>query len=97
MPELEEKAKKRSFSDKPVVFHDKAVPSEKRKPMKLIIGTADHSTSSFVKAQTIKLDPKYGPRGTGPGSREISLTIGSKVPPSATTGRTISVSSQRRQ
>ena len=56
--------------------------SEKRKPMKLIIGTADHSTSSFVNETTIKLDPKVKGRGTG----KAGLNIGARKRSGGTTG-----------
>lgn len=60
MPELEKKAKVRVLA------------GEKKKAPKLIIGTADHSTSSFVEEQTIPLKD-VGPRGG-----TIGATIGSR-------------------
>jgi hypothetical protein len=61
---------------------DLGSPEPKRKkPPKLIIGTADHSTSSFVKEQTIEIDPDVGPRGGSTGT-----TIGAR-PMAPRTGR----------
>ena len=60
---------------------------KKRKPMKLIIGDPVTSTDSFVKEQTIKLDPKAGERGKGLGSKPgAGVKIGAR-PQKAQRGR----------
>ena len=74
MPGLEEKAKRRGLG-------------EKRKTIKLIIGDATPSTSSFVQEGTIKLDPKVKTRGQG----RVGVTIGRRK--RSTAGSSSSVTS----